>query len=113
MNSDLAVDLSPTAPAEVNPNGGKQSTVTCALDVVPTALLRIGRVLYDGEAKYEQGPQLVGQENWRLIPARMHARHALTHLVAWLAGDTTDHHLEHCGARILMAVEEELRDEED
>lgn len=105
MSTDLAVDLSPTADEEVTPAGGKQSVVTCALDVVPTALLRIGRVLYDGELKREDGPQQFGQENWRLIPARMHARHAMAHLVAWLSGDTQDNHLEHCAARIAFAIE--------
>lgn len=101
------MSFGPDAPVEVNAQGGKQSRSPCALDVVPAALLRVGGVFYTGEQKYEEAPQLVGRENWRKITAREHARHAMNHLVAWLAGDASDEHLEHATCRLLMAIERE------
>lgn len=104
---NLTEDLGPGAPQTVSPEGGRQSISPFALDVVPLALLRVGRVLYRGEQKNEDAPQLVGQENWRKISARSHARHALNHLVAWLAGHRGEEHLEHAVCRLLMAIERE------
>lgn len=103
----LADDVGPNAPVETNALGAKQSRSPFALDVVPRALIEVGRVFYRGEAKYERGPQLVGAENWRGITARMHVRHAVNHVFAWLAGDRSDDHLEHAAARLLMAIEKE------
>lgn len=105
--SFLADDVGPNAPVETNALGAKQSRSPFALDVVPMALIEVGRVFYRGEAKYERGPQLVGAENWRGITSRMHVRHAVNHVFAWLAGDRSDHHLEHAAARLLMAIEKD------
>lgn len=101
------MSFGPDAPVEENAHGGKRSISPCALDVVPTALLRVGRVFHAGEAKYEAAPQLVGRENWRRIPARENVRHAVNHVFAWLAGDVSDEHLEHAACRLLMAIERE------
>lgn len=92
-------------PDEETPEGGVHSLVEYALDVVPAALLRVGTVLFRGERKRERAPQLVGEENWRRISARMHVRHALVHILKWLAGDRSEDHLAHAACRLLMAIE--------
>lgn len=60
-------------------------------------LLTIGKVLQYGAERYAPG-------NWRLIPREEHINHALIHLVASLAGDTQDDHIEHAMCRIHMAI---------
>lgn len=92
---------------ETTLEGGIHSVTQCALDVVPNALLRVGAVLWNGERRREKAPQLVREENWRRISARMHVRHAVAHAFKWLVGDRTEDHLEHAAARLLMAIERE------
>ena len=60
-------------------------------------LIIIGKVLQEGAKKYPVG-------NWRLIPREQHINHALIHLVAILAKDTQDDHLEHAICRLMMAI---------
>lgn len=103
--SDPGTAFGKSAPTYINAQGGRHSRSPCALDVTPMALLRVGRVLYQGEQKYETELQTVGQENWRRISPRMHVRHAVNHLFAWLAGNRDDEHLEHAVCRLLFAVE--------
>lgn len=80
-----------------NERGGKQSGLPVRLDLVdPYAILALGRVLAKG-VHY-------GEDNWRLISAREHANHALSHLLGWLAGDDSDPHLEHAFCRLMMAI---------
>ena len=86
-----------TDEVHVNEHGGKQSRVASRLDLVdPYAMLALGRVLAKG-VHY-------GVDNWRAIPARDHANHALNHLMGYLAGDPSDPHLEHAFCRLMMAV---------
>ncbi|MBY0274703.1 DUF5664 domain-containing protein [Candidatus Binatia bacterium] len=106
---DLGAAFGPDAPTHENAAGGRQSVSPCALDVVPLALLRVGRVLFSGETKNEDERQLVGRENWRKITSREHARHMLNHLILYLVGDRSDDHIEHAVARGLFIIE---RDQE-
>lgn len=92
---------------ETTPEGGRHSLVECALDVVPAALLRVGAALFHGERRREVRPQHVGEENWRRIRPRMHVRHALAHVLKWLAGDRSEDHLTNAACRLLMAMEVE------
>ena len=59
------------------------------------AILRIAKVLKFGADKYKPN-------NWRLIPAESHLRHALIHYFAHKLGDTQDDHLDHCLCRLMM-----------
>ncbi len=91
--------LSPDAPIVTNEVGAKQSAVPYRCDLLPArATLAVAGVLHEGAVKY-------GDDNWKGIPVREHLNHALTHILAYLASDRQDQHLEHAACRLLMAVE--------
>lgn len=60
------------------------------------ATIRIAKVLQIGADRYEPN-------NWRLIPEESHINHALIHIIAHLAGDRQDEHLDHALCRLMMA----------
>lgn len=79
-------DLSPNAP------------IPFAFHLIyANATMAIARVFAEGAERYER-------DNWRLISCEEHINQAITHLFAALAGDKQDEHLEHAGARIIMAI---------
>jgi hypothetical protein len=59
-------------------------------------ITRIAKVLQYGADRYEPN-------NWRLIPQESHINHALIHIIAHLAGDRQDEHLDHALCRLMMA----------
>ena len=86
----------------VNEHGGKQSSSPYRADLIPSrAALAVAKVLKQGADKY-------GAENWRKIHVRDHINHAMVHLLAYLAGDAQDDHLDHAACRILFALEQEI-----
>lgn len=91
--------VGPDAPTITNAAGGKQSDSPARLDLFPPrAWLAVGGVLKHGAGKY-------GENNWHKISVREHINHALVHYAAYLAGDTSDDHLEHAACRAMMALE--------
>lgn len=85
--------------------GAKQSSVRHRCDLLPPlATLHVAGILHDGSLKY-------GDWNWFKIPMSEHINHALIHIFAFLAGDTSDDHLGHAACRMIMALERELSDE--
>lgn len=87
------------APTVTNERGGKQSHSPFRCDLLPPrAVLAVASVLRDGAAKYGDG-------NWRSIPVGDHLNHALSHVFAWLAGDTQDDHLAHAACRLVFALD--------
>lgn len=87
------------APVVENEVGAKQSGSPYRCDLFPPqAMLAVAKVLKEGADKY-------GDENWRGIPIRDHLSHAMTHMLAYLAGDSQDDHLGHAACRMLMALD--------
>jgi len=94
------------APVTTNEYGAKQSELPYRLTLAdPNALLRLGEILADGARKY--GVSRIG-EGWYKISTEDHLDHAISHILAWLAGDEQDDHLEHAQCRIHMALAVEL-----
>lgn len=99
---ELIEGVGPDAPTVTNAAGAKQSHVPYRCDLLPArATLAVAAVLHEGAAKY-------GPDNWRGIPVADHLNHAMTHVLAMLAGDTSDDHLEHAACRLLMALETKI-----
>lgn len=84
-----------------NSKGGKQSRLDVRFDLIPAIpLFEVALVLKEGADKY-------GEWNWQKIPTSNHINHALSHIYAYLAGDTSDDHLAHAACRILFAIHTE------
>lgn len=93
--------VGPDSPTVMNEAGGKQSATPYRCDLLPPrGLLAVSKVLKEGADKY-------GVDNWRKIPRQDHLNHAMIHILALLAGDISDSHLEHAACRILFALETE------
>jgi hypothetical protein len=58
-------------------------------------IIKIAKVLQYGADRYEPN-------NWRLIPQEEHINHALIHILAHIAGDTQDNHIDHALCRLMM-----------
>jgi hypothetical protein len=85
-------------PITTNEQGGMQSRVLYGFHLCdPRAMLALAEVMQIGAEKY-------ARDNWRKIPCEEHINHAMIHYWAYLAGDTSDDHLEHALARAMMAV---------
>src|SRR5262249_45742671 len=93
--------VGPEAPTTVNDKGGRQSASPYRCDLLPPdAVLAVAKVLKYGADKF-------GPDNWRKIPCADHLNHALAHVFAYGAGDTSDDHLAHAACRLLFALETE------
>lgn len=91
------MSLGKDAPMIVDANGGRQSKTVGRFDLVPgEAVIRIAQVCELGEHH--------GHNNWRRIAYESQINHALQHLMALLADDTSDDHLGHALTRLAYAV---------
>ena len=96
-------DLGNNVEITENESGGKQHERPYRCQAIPPkALLEVGKVRYIGYNvhKYED-------DNYKKIPLEEHLGRALTHIYAYLAGDTSNEHLSHAACRILFALEME------
>ena len=82
-----------------NEKGGSQSRPLGRADLLPPkALMKIATVLGEGCNKY-------GEWNWKSIESKEHLNHAIIHILAHIANDTEEPHIEHAATRILFALE--------
>jgi hypothetical protein len=99
---------------ETNAQGGRQSASDYFLrGLPPLALLRIGRILKEGAAKYEPDPfGDVTQRNWHRITANEHLEHALTHMIKLLMGrdDEYEDHAGHFATRALFFLHQYIQE---
>jgi hypothetical protein len=94
----ISTVASPDAPTVTNEKGGKQSYIPVRFDLIdPKAMFEMAKVLHEGAEKY-------GENNWRQIDVNDHLNHALMHINAYLAGDTSDDHLSHLLCRATFAL---------
>ena len=95
---ELLSGLGPDAPTITNEQGGKQSHLNYRFDLIdPLTMFALARVCAYGAEKYSAW-------NWRRIDINSNLNHALTHIFAYLAGDTSDDHLEHAFTRLMFAL---------
>lgn len=85
-------------PTVVNENGGKQSLLGYRFDLMdPLPMFKLAQILSEGGEKY-------GEWNWRRLSVNDNLNHALSHIYAYLAGDTQDDHIGHALCRLHFAL---------
>lgn len=102
MDSRVIAGVGPETPAYVNELGGKQSRLDYRFDLVdPLTMFTLARILNEGAVKY-------GEYNWEKISLNDNLNHALSHIYAYLAGDSQDDHLGHAFCRLMFALSQHI-----
>ena len=108
MSQEILLGVSPDAPVVTNEKGGKQSASPYAFELLPPyAMFQAAEVARHGADKYGEK---FGDRNYVKIDSKSHLNHALQHIFAYLAGDTSDNHLAHALVRMMFAVDMDNRE---
>lgn len=91
--------VGPEQPVYINEAGGKQSVSPYRLDLLPPlAILEVAKILKKGADKY-------GAWNWLQIQSDDHLNHMMQHVMAAIAGDTSEvDPLEHARQAVCRAM---------
>lgn len=101
--------VDPNTPVVENEQGGKQSATPYGFHLLPTSsVFAAAEVAAYGAAKYGED---FHHRNYTKITVEEHINHAIQHLYAYLAGDTSDDHLGHAIVRAMFAYDVNWRKE--
>ena len=96
--ASVVAGVSPDAPTIFNEHGAAQSDSPYLItQIPPMVLLKIAEKLKIGADKY-------GKDNWKGISIDDHINHMMVHILAYMAGDTTDEHLVNAACRVIFAL---------
>lgn len=91
--------VGPDEPILADEKGYRSSQTPYRMDLMPgAAILHLAAIMAQGAASH-------GENNWKRGAVEDHLNKCLVHLMAHLAGDTSDDHLGHAAWRAMAALE--------